>query len=159
MFYDTFTNALDCYAPLKKKRNRSNHNKFTTKKLRKEVMVRSRFRNKYNKIAHWSRYKKQSNIFTNILKKTKKSPKLTQIMNDCLKNNFFPDILKNDEITPCFKKGDRSEKENYRSLSILSSFSKVFERLIYEQLNEFMGRTFSRFLTGFPKNHKHNTHY
>ena len=27
-------------------------------------------------------------------------PKLTQIMNDCLKNNFFPDILKNAEIIP-----------------------------------------------------------
>ena len=31
-------------------------------------------------------------------------PKLTQIMNDCLKNNFFPDIIKNAEITPCLKK-------------------------------------------------------
>ena len=27
-------------------------------------------------------------------------PKLTQVMNDCLKNNFFPDILKNAEIIP-----------------------------------------------------------
>ena len=31
-------------------------------------------------------------------------PKLTQIMNDCLKNNSFPDIIKNAEITPCLKK-------------------------------------------------------
>ena len=54
-------------------------------------------------------------------------PKLTQIMNYCLKNNFFPDILKNVEITPCFKKGDKGEKENYRPVSILSNFSKVFE--------------------------------
>ena len=63
-------------------------------------------------------------------------PKLTQIMNDCLKNNFSPDILQNAEITPCFKKGDKSEKQNYRPVSILSKFSKVFERLIYNQLNE-----------------------
>ena len=41
------------------------------------------------------------------------SQKITQIMNDCLKNNFFPDILKNAEITPCFKKGDKGEKENF----------------------------------------------
>ena len=32
-------------------------------------------------------------------------PKLTQIMNDYLKNNFFPEMLKNAKITLCFKKG------------------------------------------------------
>ena len=58
-------------------------------------------------------------------------PKLTKIMNDCLKNNFFPDILKNVEITPCFKKRDKGEKENYGPVSIFSNFSEVFERLIY----------------------------
>ena len=65
-------------------------------------------------------------------------PKLTQIINDCLENNIVPDILKNSEITPCFKKGNKSEKENYRPFSILSSFSKVFEKIIYNQLNEFI---------------------
>ena len=46
VFYDSFTSTLDCCAPLKKKKIRSNHNKFMTKKLRKEVMTRSRLRNK-----------------------------------------------------------------------------------------------------------------
>ena len=36
-------------------------------------------------------------------------PKLSQIMNDCLKNNAFPDILKKAEISPCFKKGNKGE--------------------------------------------------
>ena len=36
---------------------------------------------------------------------------------------FFPDILKNAEITPCFKKEDKGEKENYRPVSILSNFT------------------------------------
>ena len=60
-------------------------------------------------------------------------PKVTQIMNYCLKNNFFLDTLKNGEITPCFKKGDDCGKEIYRPVSILSSFSKVFERLLYNK--------------------------
>ena len=74
VFYDTFPNTLDCYAPLKKKKICSNHNKFMMKKLRKEVMTRSRLRNKYNKnrtYENWSNYKKQCNIYTSILKKTK----------------------------------------------------------------------------------------
>ena len=74
VFYDTFPNTLDCYAPLKKKKICSNHNKFMMKKLRKEVMTRSRLRNKYNKnrtYENWSNYKKQCNVYTSILKKTK----------------------------------------------------------------------------------------
>ena len=60
------------------------------------------------------------------------SQKITQIMNDCLKNNFFPDILKNAEITPCFKKEDKGGAggEKYRPASILPNFSKAFERII-----------------------------
>ena len=57
-------------------------------------------------------------------------PKLTQIMNDCLKDNFLPDILKNVQITPCSKKRDKGEKENCRPVSIFLNISKVFERLI-----------------------------
>ena len=44
--------------------------------------------------------------------------------------------------------------ENYRPVSILLNFSKVFEGLIYNQLNEFMETKFSKFLTGFGKDHK-----
>ena len=84
-------------------------------------------------------------------------PKLPQIINDCLENNIFSDIRKNSEITPCFKKGNKSEKENYRPFSTLSSFSKVFEKTIYNQLNEFIETKFSKFLAGFRKNH--NTQY
>ena len=74
MFYDTFTDTLDCHVPLKKKKIRSNQNKFMTEKLRKKVMTRSPLRNKYNKdrtYENWSNYKKQCNICTNILKKRK----------------------------------------------------------------------------------------
>ena len=74
-------------------------------------------------------------------------------MNDCLKNNIFPEILKNAEMTFCFKKGDKGEKENYRPVSILSHLSKVFERLLYNQLNKFMEIKFSKFLTDFRENH------
>ena len=49
-------------------------------------------------------------------------------MNDCLKNNFFPDILKNAEITPCFKKGDKGEKENFGGrIGIENQSSYYFE--------------------------------
>ena len=48
------------------------------------------------------------------------------------------------------KKGEKGEKENYRPATI---FSKAFERLVYNKLNEFMEKIFSKFLTGFQKNY------
>ena len=39
-------------------------------------------------------------------------------------------------MNPCFKKGDKSKTEIYRLISILPIFS--FEKLIHNQLNEFM---------------------
>ena len=61
-----------------------------------------------NTIKNLATYKASvSNDATvSIMKETSDSycPKLTQIINDCLKNNFFPDIIKNAEINTCLKK-------------------------------------------------------
>ena len=41
------------------------------------------------------------------------------------------------DVTPGFKKEDRIKKKNYRTISILSNLSKVFERCLYNQLSVF----------------------
>ena len=45
------------------------------------------------------------------------------------------------------------EKENYGLVSMLSTFSKVFEELLFEQINDHIQSKFSKHLTGFRKNH------
>ena len=42
---------------------------------------------------------------------------------------------------------------NYRPLSTLSNLSKIFEKRIYSQINAYMSDKFSKYLTGFCKNH------
>ena len=79
--------------------------------------------------------------------------KLTNIFNECLINEKFPDTLKRAEVTPIVKKGNDNEKENYLPVSMLSNFSKVFENLLFEQINDHMQSKFSKHLTGFRKNH------
>jgi fructose-1,6-bisphosphatase/inositol monophosphatase family enzyme len=37
-------------------------------------------------------------------------------------------------VKPLFKKGDKSEASNYRPISVLSSFSKVLEKVMLNQL-------------------------
>ena len=39
-------------------------------------------------------------------------------------------------VKPLHKKGDRLNVSNYRLISILSSFSKVFEKVMYKQLQD-----------------------
>jgi len=39
-----------------------------------------------------------------------------------------------------FEKGDKSKISNYRPISILSSFSKVFEKVMYNQLQEHLNK-------------------
>ena len=54
-------------------------------------------------------------------------------------------------VTPVFKKGARTSKNNYRPVSILPILSKLFERLINKQLSEFFERILSKFQCGFRK--------
>ena len=69
-----------------------------------------------------------------------------------IQDGSFPNNLKSADISPVFKKGDRSEKTNYRPVSILSPLSKIFERLLFTQINKYMDSKPSPYQCGFRKN-------
>ena len=74
-FHEISLKTLDAIAPIKKKILRFNHNPFMTNALHKAIMVRSKLKNKYNKIRteeNWDSYKKQGNFCANLLRKPKK---------------------------------------------------------------------------------------
>ena len=71
---------------------------------------------------------------------------LTKIINSSIRNGCFPDELKAAEVTPIFKKNDNLDKENYRPVSVLPHVSKVFERIIYIQIENFMEGKLSKLL-------------
>ena len=60
------------------------------------------------------------------------------IYNQSIEIGIVPNILKVSQVTPVYKNGDVTYPGNYRPISTLSPFSKVFERLIYNQLNSFL---------------------
>ena len=82
---------------------------------------------------------------------------LTEIINSSFEQNEFPNELKLADIIPIFKKKDPLNKENYRPVSILSHMSKVFERLIYKEIGNFIKIKLLVKLCRFRKNH--NTQY
>jgi len=59
---------------------------------------------------------------------------LTYICNKSLSSGIFPSRLKFSEIKPLHKIGDRMDITNFRPLSLLTSFSKILEKVIYTRL-------------------------
>ena len=63
---------------------------------------------------------------------------LTHLINESLRTGICPSELKLARVVPIFKSGDPSLLTNYRPISILSFFSKVFERIVYHYLFDFI---------------------
>lgn len=62
------------------------------------------------------------------------SKPLTLIFNMSINEGVFPTIWKKARIVPVHKKGLKSKVENYRPVSILNIFSKIFERIVYDAI-------------------------
>ena len=78
---------------------------------------------------------------------------LTYIVNKSFKSGIFPDPLKLAKIVPIFKSGDKKIISNYRPISVLTFFSKIFEKAISKYLLAFLdsNNTLYKFLFGFRK--------
>ena len=60
------------------------------------------------------------------------------VFNDSIQDKVFPTILKDAHITTILKKGDVSVLTNYRLISVTPTFAKIFERLLLNQLVEYL---------------------
>ena len=63
---------------------------------------------------------------------------LTSLFNASLESGRFPDSLKEANITPVFKRGDKQIVGNYRPISIIPTIAKVFETLVHSQLYKYL---------------------
>ena len=63
---------------------------------------------------------------------------LTFLINSSLRTGVFPSELKLARVVPIFKAGDSSALTNYRPISVLTFFTKVFEKIVYNKLFNFI---------------------
>ena len=63
---------------------------------------------------------------------------LVHIFNLSFLNGEVPNVMKIAKVIPLFKKGDKQDVNNYRPISLLSSLSKVLEKLIYKRTVAFL---------------------
>lgn len=63
---------------------------------------------------------------------------LHHIFTLCLKHSSLPTEWRNHHITPIHKSGDRSLVSNYRPISHMSCVSKIFERLVFDKISNYL---------------------
>ena len=68
-----------------------------------------------------------------------------------VKSSKFPSILTLADIIPVIKKGDKECKNNYQPVNILPNTSKIFERIIFRQISNYMESFLSKYQRGFRK--------
>ena len=78
---------------------------------------------------------------------------ITRLINFLIANRSWPDEWKWGNLTLVFKKDEDTRKENYRPVSVLTALSKVYKKVMYDQLYNTFRRHLSQNLSGFLKNH------
>ena len=63
---------------------------------------------------------------------------LTDFFNLSVETNTFPWELEIAKVYPLFKDGELNDKNNYRPISVIPTVARVFERLIYDQLYNYL---------------------
>ena len=76
---------------------------------------------------------------------------ITDHFNYCIANGEFPDELKHTDVIPVHKKNEKCNKTNYRPVSILTNISKIYEKLLYDQLSKYFDSLLATNQCGFRK--------
>ena len=79
--------------------------------------------------------------------------KLTKCINEAFANKMFPETLKHSDTIPIYKKLHSSGEANYRPISTLPLVPNIFDKIMYEQLYEYIENFLNKSLYGFPKTH------
>ena len=106
---------------------------------------------------HWD----QNSIPVYILKISNNffSDKLTDIINLSFRTGIFPDLCKLAKVMPIFKKDNPLLCENYRPISLLPIFSKIFEKVIYKRMYDFIDKNQLIYERQFGFRTKHSTNH
>ena len=79
------------------------------------------------------------------------SKPITMIVNQCILQHTFPDNMKKANITPLYKKKDKLNKDNYRSVNLLIALSKITEKVMSHQIYDFIKPMLHKYMSGFRK--------
>ena len=84
---------------------------------------------------------------------------VSQLCNLSIKIKSFPRSCQIAKVKPIFKKGSKTNPQNYRPISLLPFLSKIIERIVHDQTEEFLSKNklLYRLQSGFRKKYSKNT--
>ena len=65
------------------------------------------------------------------------------IFNSSVETGVSPDIWKLASVTPIFKADPRNDANNYRPISVIAIFSRILEKIVHDQMFEFLQPIFT----------------
>ena len=77
---------------------------------------------------------------TKLLKLSKDiiAPIISEIFNTSVKLGIYPSKLKMSKIIPIFKSDDDKDPNNYRAISLLSNYNRIYEKIMYKRIIDFI---------------------
>ena len=80
---------------------------------------------------------------TKLLKLSKDiiAPIISEIFNISVNLGIYPPKLKMSKIIPIFKNDDETEPNNYRPISLLSTYDRIYEKIMYKRIIDFIEKT------------------
>ena len=158
-FNEYFTNIGPNLAKKIKKNANTNFEKYLTGNYPNSMFLTPITENEIQselRMMHSNKSPGYDNITNKIIKlsATEISKPLTHIFNLTFVNGVIPDELKLALVTPIFKAQESDRFENYRPISVLSCFSKLLEKLMYNRLISYIevNKILSKHQYGFRKN-------
>ena len=85
------------------------------------------------------------------------SPILLKLINFSIKDRIYPKCLKIAKIIPIYKSGNKSNCNNYRPISLLSTFNKIFELKLKDELSSFIEKNNILYIDQYGFRKYHNT--
>ena len=84
---------------------------------------------------------------------------LSKLVNLCFVTGTFPELLKLAKVQPLHKKDSKLNYLNYRPISLLSVFSKIYEKLIYTRIYSYLDRNKLIYSKQFGFRSKYSTNH
>ena len=139
IFKNTFFTEHLCTTASTRSQMNGKKNLFSSKLVTSEEILKTIYSLKSNKVSlSYTTPVKIVKMFSGSF-----LPNFTGVINHSIATSSFPDELKLAEVMSAFKKDDPLDKENYRPISLLSHTSILFEKILSNQINNFIRPYFS----------------
>ena len=87
------------------------------------------------------------------------SKPLADIMNKSVSQDVYPSKLKHAKVIPVYKSEDETDPGNYRPISLLSNFNRIFEKVMFKRLKMFLDQNGILFRSQYGFRDKHSTQH